>query len=326
MTGSSIASPGAAGWVTDFLNAAYFARPVRLSEVADLRLAHGILTTRWASHPHRRLGARDLGAFHRAFGALRLRAGGRLDDAALREGAHALLGDWFGEAWDDERRRAHGIAFRTVAERRAFDPAVRARYAALGPLTPPLVPADERHWNTYRPVPLPDPDAALRFLREPARWPDMGSAGGRFTALHPGGLEGNTFEIEIHAAAMARFGVATRGYVTCTGLYTSARELAREVAELRPHLPDALPDGATALALVELTSHAGHFMGRAISRLLVFEVGGQAFIRDIGTWDRLPPHLAAPYAVAGKSAQRAFWEPDPPVLSMLAQLALVTAP
>ena len=29
MTGSSIATPGAAGWVTDFLNAAYFARPAR---------------------------------------------------------------------------------------------------------------------------------------------------------------------------------------------------------------------------------------------------------------------------------------------------------
>ena len=66
-------------------------------------------------------------------------------------------------------------------------------------------------------------------------------------------------------------------------------------------------------------------MGRAISNLLVFEAGGGAFIRDIGTWDPLPPHLAAPYALAGKAAQKAFWEPDPPALSMLAQLALVSA-
>jgi len=324
MAGSSIATPGAAGWVTDFLNAAYFARPAGERDVDDLRLAHGILTTRWASHPQRRLGARDLGAFHRAFGARRLRAGGRLDRDTMLEGAGALLGDWFAAAWVDERRRAHGIAFRTVAQRRAFDPASRARHAAVGALTPPSAPPGERSWATYRPVPLPDGDAALRFLRDPGRWPDMGSAGGRFTALAPAGLYRNTFEIEIHAQALPRVAVATRGYVTCTSLNTGGRALARAVDALRPHVEDALPEGARALASVALTSHAGHFMGRAISNLLVYEAGGGAFIRDVGTWDPLPAHLAAPYAVAGKAAQKAFWEPDPAELSMLAQLARVT--
>jgi hypothetical protein len=324
MAGSSIAAPGAAGWVTDFLNAAYFARPARARDVDDLRLAHGILTTRWASHPRRRLGARDLAAFNRTFGARRLRGGGRLDRDALLAGAAALLGDWFGAAWADDRRRAHGIAFPTVAARRAFDPASRARQAAVEALAPPLAPAAERRWAAYRAVPLPDAHAALRFLRDPARWPDMGSAGGRFTALRKGGLKGNTFEIEVSAQALPRVAVATRGYVTCTGVLTGARELARAVDAIRAHVADALPDGGRALALVELTSHAGHFMGRAISNLLVFEAGGGAFIRDIGTWDPLPAHLAAPYALAGKAAQKAFWEPDPPALSMLAQLALVT--
>ena len=325
MAGSSIAAPGAAAWVTDFLNAAYFARPAASRDVADLRLAHGILTTRWAGHPHRRLGVRDVGAFHRAFGARRLRDGGLMDRDAMLESASALLGDWFAEAWADDNRRAHGIAFPTASERRAFDPAWRARHAAVGALTPPAAAQAERHWTTYEPVALPGAQAALAFLREPARWPDMGSASGRFTALRGGGLKDNTFEIEVHAEALPRVGVAGRGYVTCTGLYTQTRELGRAVAAIAAHVAGALPDDGRALALVELTAHAGHFMGRAISNLLVFEAGGGAFIRDVGTWDPLPAHLAAPYAMAGRAAQKAFWEPDPPEHSMLAQLALVSA-
>ena len=37
--GSALAAPDAAGWVTDFLNAAYSARPAAERDVADLRLA-----------------------------------------------------------------------------------------------------------------------------------------------------------------------------------------------------------------------------------------------------------------------------------------------
>ena len=47
MTGSSIAGRDAAGWVTDFLNAAYYRRPVSERDVDDLRLAFAILTTYW---------------------------------------------------------------------------------------------------------------------------------------------------------------------------------------------------------------------------------------------------------------------------------------
>jgi hypothetical protein len=39
MTGSSIAAPDAAAWVTDFLNAAYYRRADEEREVDDLRLA-----------------------------------------------------------------------------------------------------------------------------------------------------------------------------------------------------------------------------------------------------------------------------------------------
>jgi hypothetical protein len=323
MGGSSIAAPGAAAWVTDFLNAAFYARPADDRDVADLRLALGILTTCWARRGGRRLGARDLPAFHRAFGSARRRAGGRLDRETLLDGAARLLGDGFAAAWSDDRRRAHGIAFATAAERDAFDPALRLRRAALGPLTPPERDAAERHWGTYPPVRLPDPHAALRFLRDPARWPDMGSAGGRFTAVRRGGLAGATFEIEISAELLRRAPLHTRAYVTCTALREDRDDLAAGVAALCAHA-DALPEGAEAIALVELTTHRGHFLGRAISHLLVFRDAAGAWIRDVGCWDPLPAHLAAVYATAGRDAQAAFWGPEPEELSMLAQLARVT--
>jgi hypothetical protein len=72
MPGSSIAAPTAVGWVTDFLNAAYFARPARERSLDDLRLAFCVLTTRWARKGGGRLGATDVLGFHRAFGPHRL--------------------------------------------------------------------------------------------------------------------------------------------------------------------------------------------------------------------------------------------------------------
>jgi hypothetical protein len=324
MGGSSIAAPGAAAWITDFLNAAYFARPSDERDVDDLRLAHCVLTTHWARRG-RRLGARDLPAFHRAFGAARRRAGGLLDREALLAGAARLLGAWFPGAYADPRRRAHGIAFPTPEERRAFDPSQRLAHARLGPLDPPREPAAERQWSTYPPVALPDVDAALRLLADPARWPDMGSAGGHFTAVRPGGLGDNTFEIDVSAALVPRAAMFTRAYVTCTGLHRRGRALATAVADLTAHVPEALPGGAAPVALIELTSHSGHFLGRARSHLLVFRLDGGAFIRDIGCWDALPAHLAAAYAGAGREAQATFWGPEPAELSVLAQLARVTS-
>jgi hypothetical protein len=66
-------------------------------------------------------------------------------------------------------------------------------------------------------------------------------------------------------------------------------------------------------------------MGRGISRLIVYRDGAGAFVRDIGSWDPLPPHLAAAYRAGGDAAQVAFWGPEDPEASMLAQLAIVTA-
>jgi hypothetical protein len=330
MPGSSIAAGSAAGWVTDFLNAAYYAHPHDDRDPADLRLAHGILATRWHREA-RRLGARDLPAFALAWTALRLSADGgrgRLTGEALLEGAAELLGPWFPEAWADPGRRAHGIAFETEAERRRFVPASRLHGSALAELTPPEAPSARRRRSTYPAVELPDPGAALALLQDPARWPDIGSGGGRFTAVRPGGLEGQTFEIEVVLDAVPRAPVFTRGYVTCTALWLEGdRVLGPSVRALDSLVAgDVLPPGAEPLAHVELTTHAGHFLGRAISHLVAFRtVDGRAYIRDVGEWDPLPLPLAAAYAGGGAAAQHAFWGPDDPQLSMLVQLAEVSA-
>src|SRR3954462_6555440 len=72
MTGSSIAGRDAAAWVTDFLNAAYYRRPVGERDIDDLRFAFSVLTTHWyRSHRSRKLRLTDLPAFHRAFGSER---------------------------------------------------------------------------------------------------------------------------------------------------------------------------------------------------------------------------------------------------------------
>jgi hypothetical protein len=217
-------------------------------------------------------------------------------------------------------------------------PERRLRHAALGPLTPPTMAPDQQHWATYDPVALPNPEAALQLIQQPARWPDIASAAGRFTALRVGGLLGQTFEIEVIAKPAPRSPIFTRGYVTCSAAHIPTAEggqadLQNAVAELteryqagagasaRPILPaDAQP-----LALVILTTHDGHFLGPALSHLLVWRDARGAWIRDIGAWDHLAPHLAAAYRVAGRAAQQMFWGPTPPPGSMLAQLAAVSA-
>ena len=326
MPGSSIAAPTAVGWITDFLNAAYFARPRARRDLEDLRLAFTILTTRWQRKGARtRLGATDVLAFHRAFGPQRLRSLPRLtlDRDGLLEGARRMFGDWFAGAVADPARRAHGIAFPTAAERQAFDPAVRRLHAAVGGLTPPVRPAAGQRWSDYAPVPLASAARTAALMLEPERWPDVAAEGGRFTALRRGGLDGQTFEIEIIAIPAPRAPVYTRGYVTATQVLERGH----------PALPafvDALAEGAGTPAVgegadvhlaVELTTHAGHFLGRGRSRLLVWEDAEGAWLRDVGSWDPLPVELAAPYRLAGEAAQHAFWGPGDPDRSMLVQIA-----
>jgi hypothetical protein len=92
--------------------------------------------------------------------------------------------------------------------------------------------------------------------------------------------------------------------------------MAQAKGDVRP-----MPARARARALVELTTHRGHFLGRGISRFLIYKDDGQAFARDIGSWDPLPPHLAALYRLGGARAQRAFWGEGTPEQGIFQQLA-----
>jgi hypothetical protein len=47
LAGWSIAGPDAAGWVTDFLNAAHYRRDLAERDLDDLRLAFAIVATYW---------------------------------------------------------------------------------------------------------------------------------------------------------------------------------------------------------------------------------------------------------------------------------------
>ena len=227
MLGSSIARPDAAGWVTDFLNATHHQRPEHLRDPSDLRLALTILTTYWDGHGRRRLGALDALPFHRAFGRLRLRdtegaPRGTLDRAGLLAGAERLLGDWFADAEADPARRGWGIAFRTPpTARRTIPPSGCGRRASDRSRRRVLPPADQV-WHTYAPVrACVGRRASSRCSRAPRCGPTSRPSSAASRPLRPGGLAGQTFEIEIMTPFAPRFPAYTRGYVTITRLETA---------------------------------------------------------------------------------------------------------
>ena len=341
MSGTSISAPDAVTWVTDFLNAAYYARLPELRDVEDLRLAFSILTTRWQQLGcHRRLHAPDVLAFHRAFFRERILDSahtprGTLDHEQLLTGAARLFGPWFADAYRDDERRAHGIVFESIAARDAYKPEYRLRHAKLGDPTPPVRPRNEQVWHTYNPVPIDSADRALAALAKPETWPDYASDLGRFTAVRSGGLAANTFEIEVISALTPRTPAILRGYVTVTRFFTRAEHeadlehYASRLSELMVRYgrdqPPAYPPGCTPLAAICLDTHEGHFMGRGRNRLLVYEHEGQAYLRAAGTWDDMPVTLEQAYRTAGRKAQQAFWGDERPESSMLAQIARRTA-
>src|SRR3954470_6648879 len=223
MTGSSIAARDAAPWVTDFLNGAYYRRPVADRDVDDLRLAFAILTTYWYNKDtQRRPHVGHLGPVHKAFGADRFAtersARGTLSRAELEEGAARLIGDWFPEAYGDPERRGWGIAFGTTALRDGYNPQRRLAIARLGQLTPGRAAPEEQTWHTSPPVRMPSADAVIGALTRPETWPDYTSEIGRFTPLRTGGLLGQTFEIEVAAGTDSGRPMFPRGYVPITAL------------------------------------------------------------------------------------------------------------
>jgi hypothetical protein len=332
--GWSIAGPSAAGWATDYLNAAYFRRPSGLRDVDDLRLAFSILTTHWHLLGHRPLHALDVVPFHRAFGVDRffesaVSARGTLEREQLVEGACRLLGDWFPDAYADDARRGWGIAFATEADKAAYRPEHRLRHARLGPLTPPVAPGREQTWHTYAPVEVPDAAATMAALAKPETWPDYASEIGRFTPLRTGGLEGQTFEIEVVGHPTSRTPVFLRAYVTVTRAVTvdEPGDLAAYVEEVNDGLsrfgrdePPVVPDDAEPKLAVDLTTHEGHFLGSARNRLVLYTRDGRAYLRAAGTWDPLRWDLAQLYQRVGYAAQHAIWGATVPEQSMLHQI------
>ncbi|MBA2514423.1 MAG: hypothetical protein H0V26_08865 [Solirubrobacterales bacterium] len=336
MTGSSIARPDAAGWVTDFLNAAYYRRTPDVSGVDDLRLASAIITTFWHRAGGRRLRGRDVGAFHRAFGRDRFIESGRsprgtLNRDQLLEGGARLLGPWFPGAYADDDRRGWGVVFASVEERAAYRPEQRLELARLGPLTPGIRPGSEQTWHTYPPVAMPPADKVIGALTRPETWPDYASEIGRFTPLRSSGLLGQTFEIEVAAGTAAGRPIFTRGYVTITrlvtpddpdGLRAYVDELEDGLARFGDEEPRAVPEGGEPIVAFDLTTHEHHFMGSGNNRLVLFSHEGGTWVRAAGTWDPLPWHLEEAYRRAGRDAQHAFWgRGDLERQSMLHQLA-----
>lgn len=339
LAGSSIAAPTAAGWVTDFLNAAYYRRGVGERGVDDLRLANAILTTYWHRHAHGRLGAAHMVAFHRAFGRDRFMDASRsvrgtLSREQLMEGAERLLGEWFSGAYADPGRRGWGVVFPSEDEKRAYEPERRLRLARVGALTPGIAPPGEQTWHTYPPVEVPSAEGVIAALTATETWPDYASEIGRFTALRRSELLGQTFEIEVAAGTEAGRPVFQRGYVTITKLVTpqDPEELKAYFDALEEGLaqyghgePRAVPEGGQPIVGFDLTTHEGHFMGRGNNRLILFAHDGRTWVRAAGTWDPMPWHLEQIYHMAGQAAQHAFWgEYELERQSMLHQLALAT--
>ncbi len=335
MTGSSIAGRDAAPWVTDFLNAAYYRRPVTEREVDDLRLAFAVLTTFWYREADgRRLRFTDLPAFHRAFGSHRFDTSrsdrGLLDRDQLLAGACALLGDWFEGAYADDARRGWGIAFPTPEEKAAYDHGKRMRLARVGDLTPESAPLEEQTWHTYAPVEMPSAEGVVAALTQPETWPDYASEIGRFTPLRPGGLPDQTFEIEVAAFTEQGAPIFTRGYVTITklvtpddpeGLATWFEAVEDGLARYGKDEPRAVPEGGTPVVGFDLTTHRGHFMGNGHNRLILYTHDDRVWVRAVGTWDPMSWHLGAAYRLVGDAAQHAFWGEAEPRQSLLHQLA-----
>jgi len=336
MTGSSIAGRDAAAWVTDFLNAAYYRRAMDDRNVDDLRLAFSILTTYWYRNaPGRRLRLTDLAAFHRAFGSERFDTGesdrGHLNREQLIAGAERLMGDWFPAAYGDDERRGWGVAFPTPDERARYDHGPRMSLARLHELTPASPPPEQQVWHTYPPVEMPSAEAVIAALTRPETWPDYASEIGRFTPLRPGGLAGQTFEIEVAAGTESGLPLFTRGYVTITTLVTpdDPEALAKWFGALEDGMarygkeePRVVPEGGTPLVGFDLTTHRGHFMGNGNNRLVLYTYEGKPWVRAAGTWDPMPWHVDRAYRIAGSDAQHAFWgQGGVERLSMLHQLA-----
>jgi hypothetical protein len=110
---------------------------------------------------------------------------------------------------------------------------------------------------------MPAAEAVIAALTIPETWPDYAGEIGRFTPLRPGGLSGQTFEIEVAAGTSSGRRLFARGYVTITQLMTFddpaslkawVDALEEGLAQYGTGEPLAVPDEAQALVGFDLTS------------------------------------------------------------------------
>ena len=259
---------------------------------------------------------------------------GLLDSGQLARGAGRLLGPWFQDAKADPDRLGWGLAFESAADRAKYQPELRQQRAALSALTPPCAPLADQTWHTYQPVPIPGVDDLVAVLEATEMWSHYATDIGRFTALRPGPLHGQAFEIEAIAELARHAPMLARGYVTVTkvldrsqpdALREQLRAMSENLARIGRQEPAVLPPAAHPTHLVELTTHAGHFLGRGRNSLVLFEIGDRAYVRAVGNWDPMPWYVRLSYAYEGADAQRAFWGLESPERSMLRQFARAAA-
>ena len=224
--------------------------------------------------------------------------------------------------------------FETAADRAKYQPEQRLRNAQLGSISPPSAAPSEQTWHTYEQVPVPGVDDLIAALEATDGWSHYATEIGRFTALRSGPLHGQTFEIEAIAQLARHAPMLTRGYVTVTQVLDRSRAdaLHEQVAALSENLarfghdePSVMPQGARPTHTVELTTHAGHFLGYARNYLVVFETEDGAYLRAVGNWDPMPWYVRLAYAYEGADAQRAFWGFESPQHSMLRQFSRAAA-
>jgi hypothetical protein len=165
-------------------------------------------------------------------------------------------------------------------------------------------------------------------------WSHFPTDVGRFTALRSGPLQGQTFEVEAIAELARHAPMLTRGYVTVTqvldrslpgALDEQLAAMSANLARMPRGEPAVLPAGATPTHLLELTTHEGHFLGRARNCVVLFETDERAYMRTVGNWDPMPWYVRLPYGYKGADAQRTFWGLESPQHSMLRQFARAAA-
>ena len=163
MSGTSIAAPDAAGWVTDFLNAAYYAREPRAARrrrpAARVRDRHDALAPARRPPPARRPTCSPSTAPSAAAAARQRSERARhAGPRAAADAGRALLGDWFPDGVG--RRRAPRLGDRLRdggARRRVRARAPPARRASSARSRRPSSPTAEQVWHTYAPVEVPAP-------------------------------------------------------------------------------------------------------------------------------------------------------------------------